>query len=210
MPTAALLAGIARFQHQVRDDPELLERFALQEQEPSVLFISCSDARVPPELITSAQTGDLFVARNVANIVPPYGSGDMGMGAIIEYAVLQLRVEHIVVCGHTDCGGIKAMDRPVDWRSEPHIARWIEYARPAKTKTEASGLPGDQHHLTTVRENVLLQLDHLRSYDPVREGERGGSLRLHGWVYRLETASFEEFKADGDVWMPLLQDVEDL
>jgi len=209
MPTSALLAGISRFQDQVRDDPELLERFALQEQNPSVLFISCSDARVPPELITSAQTGDLFVTRNVANIVPPYGSGDMGMGAVIEYAVLHLRVQHIVVCRHTDCGGIKALDSPVDWSSEPHIARWIEYARSAKTKTEVSGLPSDRHHLTTVRENVLLQLGHLRSYDPIPDGERDGNLRLHGWVYRLETASFEVFQVDSDVWMPLVQDAEE-
>lgn len=210
MPTLDLLAGISRFQDRVRADPELLERIVTQKQEPSVLFISCSDARVPPELITSAQTGELFVTRNVANIVPPYGSGDMGIGAVVEYAVLHLEVEHLVVCGHTDCGGIKALKSQVDWSNEPHIARWIEHARPAQTKIEASGLPSEQRHLGTVRENVLLQLDNLRSYDPVRKGERSGALELHGWVYRLESASFEVYDAEGAGWMPLVQDAEDL
>ena len=210
MPTLDLLAGISRFQDRVRADPELLERTVTHKHEPSVLFISCSDARVPPELITSAQTGELFVTRNVANIVPPYGSGDMGIGAVIEYAVLHLQVEHLVICGHTDCGGIKALDSPVDWSNEPHIARWIEHARPAQTKIEASGLPSEQRHLGTVRENVLLQLDNLRSYDPVRAGERAGALTLHGWVYHVESASFEGYDPEDAVWTPLVQDAGDL
>ncbi len=210
MPTSKLLAGISRFQDRVRADPELLERIATQKQEPNVLFISCSDARVPPELITSTQTGELFVTRKIANIVPPYGSGDMGIGAVVEYAVLHLQVEHVVICGHTDCGGIKALESQVDWSNEPHIARWIEHARPARTKIEASGLPSEQRHLGTVRENVLLQLENLRSYDPVRKGERSGALQLHGWVYRLESAFFEVYDAEVAGWLPLVQDAEDL
>jgi carbonic anhydrase len=206
MPTLDLLAEIHRSEAGVRAEPELLEPIVTHQQEPSVLFISCSDARVPPELLTRAAAGDLFVMRNVANIVPPYGSGDMGIGAVIEYAVHRLKVKHLVVCGHTDCGGIKALETHVDWSNEPHIARWIEHARPAQTKVEASGLPDEQRHLNTVRENVLLQLDHLRSYDPVRKGERSGVLRLHGWVYHLESASFEAYSPEGAVWAPLVED----
>jgi carbonic anhydrase len=154
-------------------------------------------------LITGADPGDLFVTRNVGNIVPPYGTGEMGVGAIVEYAVLHLRVKHIVILGHTDCGGIKALDSLPDWNREPHIARWIEHARPAKTAVEASGLPAEERHEATVRENVLLQLEHLRSYDPVREGERAGELTLHGWVYHLETGSIEAHDPETGQWNPL-------
>ncbi|MFC2036775.1 carbonic anhydrase [Chloroflexota bacterium] len=182
-----------------------------------VLFITCSDYRIPPDLLTRIKPDELFVTRTVANIVPPFGTGEMAVGAVVEYAVLHLHVEHCVVMGHTDCGGIKALDHPVDWSREPHIARWIEHARPAKTKVEASGFPeaatgpssaGSSaelrtgRHLATVRENVLLQLEHLRSYDPVREGERAGELTLHGWVYHLETGEVEAWSPEAEDWTP--------
>jgi carbonic anhydrase len=183
---------------------ELFERLASQGQAPEVLVIGCSDSRVPTELLTQLDPGDLFVMRNIANIVPPYGTGEMSVGAVIEYAVLHLHVPHIVILGHTDCGGIQALDQPPDWSREPHMARWIEHARPARTKVEASGLPEEQYHLATVRENVLLQLEHLRSYDPVRAGERAGELEVHGWVYHLETGVFEAHDPQSESWNPLV------
>lgn len=203
MPTPKLLAGIGQFRDHVRENRERFEHLATGGQSPEVLFITCSDSRVVPALITGADPGDLFVTRNVGNLVPPYGTGEMSVGAVVEYAVIHLQVEHVVVCGHTDCGGIKALDAPPDWSREPHIARWIEHARPAKTKVEAAGLAPEERHLATVRENVLLQLEHLRSYDPVREGERAGTLALHGWVYHLETGSVETFDPLGRTWTTL-------
>jgi carbonic anhydrase len=205
MPTPKILARISQFRDYYRENRDLFKDLETQGQAPKVLFIACSDSRVPPELITSAEVGDLFVARNVANIVPPYGTGQMSIGADIEYAVLHLRVEHIVLCGHTDCGGIKALHASLDWSREPHMARWIEYARPAQTKVGASGLPEGERHLATVRENVLLQLEHLRSYDPVREGEKAGTLTLHGWVYHLEMGTFQVHDAETGTWVPLGQ-----
>jgi carbonic anhydrase len=168
-----------------------------------VLFIGCSDARVPIGLLAQIDPGALFVTRNIANIVPPYGTGQMGTGAVIEYAVLHLHVKHIVIVGHTDCGGIKALDQTPDRSRTPHIARWIEHARPAKTKVEASGLPEEDRHLATVRENVLLQLNNLRSYDPVRESERSEELALHGWVYHIEAGRLEAYDPDANSWEPL-------
>ena len=202
MPTPELLAGIGQFQTHFREHQELYEQLATQGSGAEVLFIGCSDSRVPIELLTMADPGELFVARNVGNIVPPYGIGETAMGAVIEYAVRHLHVKHIVVSGHTDCAGIKALDAPADWSREPHLARWIEHARPAKTKVEASGLPEEVCHLATVRENVLLQMEHLRSYDPVREAERAGSLTLHGWVYHLETGTFQACVAATGRWTP--------
>jgi carbonic anhydrase len=128
----------------------------------------------------------------------------MGTAAAIEYAVSHLRVRHILIVGHTDCGGILALDEAPDWVRAPHVARWIEHARPAKTKIDASGLPEEVRHLATVRENVLLQLENLRSYDPVREGERAGSLKLHAWVYRLENGTLERYEPESESWRPLL------
>jgi carbonic anhydrase len=203
MPTPKILAGIGRFQEQFEQNQELYERLAAQGQSPEVMFIGCSDSRVPSELLAQVEPGDLFVCRNVANIVPPMGTGEMSVGADVEFGVLHLGVKHVVVNGHTDCGGIKALDAPVDWSREPHIARWIEHARPAKTKVEAHGLPEEERHLAIVRENVLLQLEHLRSYDPVRAGERVGTLALHGWVYHLETGAFERYEPTTGEWRPV-------
>ncbi len=199
MPTPKILEGIARFQKEFAARREWYEHLA-KGQDPKVLFVTCSDSRVAPELITGAEAGDLFVARSIANIVPPYGTGAIGVGAVIEYAVLHLQMEHIVVCGHTDCGGIKALDVQLDLSREPHIARWLDNARPAKTKVEASGVPPEERHLATVRENVLLQLEHLRSYDPVREAEQEGRIRLHGWVYHLEDGQIEAYDPDKGEW----------
>lgn len=203
MPTPKILAGIAKFRGYYEQNRELFERLATQGQSPEVLFIGCSDSRVPSEVLTRIEPGDLFVTRNIANIVPPYGTGEMAVGSVLEYAILHLHVKHIVILGHTDCGGLKALDQPPDWSHEPHLARWIEHARPAKTKVEASGLPEEARALATVRENVLLQLEHLRSYDPVRAGERAETLTLHGWVYHLETGIFEAHNPHAGTWTAL-------
>ena len=203
MPTDRILAGIGRFRAYFQENQELFELLAHEGQAPQALFIGCSDSRVPPEAITQHDPGDLFVTRNPGNIVPPYGTGQTDIGAVVEFAVLRLNVRHIILCGHTDCGGIRALDQAVDWIREPHIARWIEHARPAKTQIEASGLPEEEWHLATVRANVLLQLENLRSYDPVRTGEKTGALALHGWVYHLETGTIEAYDSETRSWSPV-------
>jgi carbonic anhydrase len=202
MATPEIRAGIAQFQESFRQDAELYERLAVHGQAPEALVIACCDSRVSPELITSANLGDLFVVRTLGNVVPPFGSGQMGVGAAIEFGVLELQVRHIILCGHTDCGGILALDAPPDWSRRSHLARWVEHALPAKTQVEASGVPQKERHLAVVRQNVLLQLEHLRSYDPVREGERVGTLTLHGWVYHLETGAIEAYDEETGSWAP--------
>ena len=203
MPTDRIRAGVGRFREYFEENRELFELLAAEGQAPQALFICCSDSRVAPEWLTQSDPGDLFVTRNVGNIVPPYGSGQTSIGAVIEFAVLQLAVRHIILCGHTDCGGIRALDQPADCWGQPHLARWIEYARPARTQVEASGLPEEDRHLAAVRANVLLQLENLRSYDPVRAGERAGALTLHGWVYHLEAGIIEACDSETGSWSPL-------
>jgi carbonic anhydrase len=203
MPTERIFKGVQRSRARFQADRDALARPVAEAQAPQVLFIACSDSRVSPELLTSAERGDLFVLRTLANLVPPYGTGEVGPAAVVEYAVLHLHVGHLVLCGHTDCGGIKALDSPADWSREPHIARWLEQARWAQTRVQARGVPDAERHLAIVRENVLLQIEHLRSYDVVRECEQAGTLALHGWVYRLETGAIESFEAETNSWTEL-------
>jgi carbonic anhydrase len=203
VPTPKIMNGLGRFQAYYLENTDLFERLATEGQSPEVLFIGCSDSRVVPELMTGAEPGDLFITRNVGNIVPPYGTGEIGVGAVVEYAVLELHVKHAVICGHTDCGGIKALQSLPDWSREPHIARWIEHARPAQTRVEASGIAPEERHLAIVRKNVLLQMEHLRSYDAVRSGEGADTLALHGWVYHVDTGEIEAYDPASGTWSVL-------
>jgi carbonic anhydrase len=203
LPTPKILNGVRQFQDHFQADRDRLVRLATEGQSPQVLFFGCSDSRVAPELVTGAELGDLYVVRTTGNLVPPYGTGEVGVGCAIEHAILHLRVRHVVVCGHTYCGCLAALDSPPDWSREPHFSRWIELARPAKTRAEAGGLPAEELPLAVARENVLLQLENVRSYDPVREGERAGKVTLHGWVYHLETGQIEAYDAGSGAWGPV-------
>ena len=178
------------------NEQELLDSLAQYGQSPDAMFIGCSDSRVVSELLTGARPGALFVARVVANIVPPYGTGQNAVGAAVEYAVLHLKVKDLIVCGHTDCGGINALDHPVDMAAEPAIASWIEFARPAQSRVDAQGLTGEARHQSIVEENVLLQLENLKTYDAVRRALAEERLELHGWVYDLAGLQIRYYDAD--------------
>lgn len=174
---------------------DLLDSLARQGQFPDAMFIGCSDSRVVPEPLTGARPGDLFVVRVMANIVPPFGTGQNAVGASVEYAVQHLKVKHLIVCGHTDCGGIKALDNPVDMAAEPALANWIEFARPAQTQIDAQGLTDDARHQAIVEENVLLQLENLQTYAAVHRALAENRLELHGWVYHLAEQQFRFYNA---------------
>ena len=179
-----------------QEHAELFAALSSKGQSPQILFIGCDDSRVIPEAIIGARPGDLFVLRVIANIVPPYGTGERAVGATLEYAVRYLKVQHIVICGHTDCGGIAALDVHPDQLYEPHLARWVEYARPAQTQVDARGVDPDARHRAIVEQNVLLQMENLRTYDPVRQVLEAGELALHGWVYDLSSGRISYWDAD--------------
>ncbi len=167
------------------DEQDLLETLAQRGQSPDVMFIGCSDSRVVPEALLGARPGDLFAVRVVANIVPPQIAGQYAVGAAIEYAILHLKVKHLIVCGHTDCGGIKALDRPPAMTAEPSIAGWLKFARPAQKKVDGRGAAGADRHQAIVEENVLLQLENLQTHPAVRDALAHQQIELHGWVYNL-------------------------
>ncbi len=165
---------------------ELLEKLATEGQSPEALFIGCSDSRVVPEQLFGARAGDLFMLRNIANIIPPYEHSDMGITAVLEYAVRHLHVPHIIICGHTDCGGVKGLDTQLDAEAEPALAGWIEFARPAQQAVDADEKLAEwERHRAIVERNVVQQWRHIRTYPFVLAALEANQLELHGWVYYL-------------------------
>lgn len=204
MPTDKLLSGHREFrERKFASDKEVFARLAEKGQSPKVLWIGCSDSRVIPEQITGAEAGELFMMRNIANIVPPSGAGSDASGAVIEYAVRHLRVSHIVICGHTECGGIGALEGSIDASKEPHIARWMEWARPARKPVDESGIPEADRYLGTIKANVLLQQENLHSHGCVRGGIDAGKLATHAWLYNIRRGEILAHDPRSNEWAVL-------
>ncbi len=194
-----LLVGVARFQAEVF--PLEREHFAslADQQDPMALFITCSDSRVVPNLITQTKPGELFLCRDVGNIVPAHGSVYGGVSATIEYAVSVLKVEHIVVCGHFDCGAMRCLLQPDALKDLPSVAGWLAHAEAAR-RTVVEAHPGatiDELMPLLVEQNVVSQLANLRTHPAVAARVTTGQLRLHGWTYRIETGDVHVY--DGDI-----------
>ena len=181
-----LLEGLRRYQ---RDHlPQLRERFAklaAEGQTPTTLFIGCSDSRLLPNLLTDSGPGEIFMVRNVGNFVPPFedDAGFHGVSAAIEFGVLTLGVTDIVVCGHSDCGAIRALYQQPEQLS-PHVKSWLELGRPAMT----SVIQDEREKLTqTEKLSIIVQLERLLSFPMVRERVEAGKLTLHGWYFVIAT-----------------------
>ncbi|HPH53148.1 MAG TPA: carbonic anhydrase [Bacteroidales bacterium] len=163
------------------------------EQKPHTLFIGCSDSRVVPHMLTNSLAGDLFVVRNIANLVPFYETETkkfVATSAVIEYAVLELKVENIVVCGHSNCGGCGALYMGKELDKLHHTKKWLELAQPVKEiveeKIAKKKIPLEKREEYTEKMNVVLQLRHLMRYPYIRSRVRAGKLTLYGWYYSIE------------------------
>jgi carbonic anhydrase len=201
-----LLDGIRDFHQRVR--PGYRERFAhlALGQSPDCLFVACSDSRVVPNLFASTDPGDLFVLRNVGNIVPPAGATDgaVSPGAAVEFATMGLGVRDIVVCGHSSCGAMRAA-LTGELPPGEHLAAWLAFATPSLGRAEAAvgvGLPPEDR-LSQL--NVLQQLDHLRTYAPVASREAAGTIRLHAWWFDLANAEVLAFDAAENSFLPIVR-----
>ncbi|MEU2536856.1 carbonic anhydrase [Streptomyces iakyrus] len=167
-------------------------------QYPEALFITCSDSRVIPAMITGARPGEIFELRNAGNIVPPYGRpGACGEAATIEYALEVLGVQDIVVCGHSHCGAMGALKSGDDLSALPGVDAWLRIARPELTSVLESA-PDDPSLPEVSQGNVVNQLAALRSYPVVRQRLDSGRLRLHGWYYEVDTGFVYELGDEGD------------
>jgi carbonic anhydrase len=160
-------------------------------QHPTTLFIGCSDSRLVPYLLTGTGPGELFLVRNVGAFVPPYdgSAGFHGTAAAIEFAVLNLQVVRIVVCGHSHCGGIRALYGGVP-EAAKNLAQWLELGREAALPVAE---PGPEVLRRTEQRAVVLQLERLMDYPMVRERVEAGQLSLHGWHYVIEDGEVHVF-----------------
>lgn len=197
-----LVEGIHHFRsNYFAENQSLFARLASNGQSPETLFITCSDSRVVPNLITNSAPGDLFIVRNVGNIVPAVSRGVIGgVAAAIEYAVQVLEVQNIVICGHTQCGAIDAILEPERTRHLDFVSRWLGESAtiPALLREKYAHLTGEERLVAAAEENVLVQLENLRSYTFVSQRLEEGKLKLAGWVFKIATA--QVFSYD-----PLLQ-----
>jgi len=195
-----LLNGIVQFKREDFEQHKELFQNLGTAQKPHTLFIACSDSRVDPNLITKTLPGELFIIRNIANLVPPYRETAefVATTAAIEYAVVFLEVEHIIVCGHSNCGGCNACLRPPEYlETTPHTKKWLELAHPVRDRVlEAFGEnePAAREWMME-QENVVEQLKHLLTYPYIREKVKAKKLTLDGWHYIIETG--EVFQYDG-------------
>lgn len=194
--------GVLKFQNEVFPDKKALFERLSQGQSPEALFITCSDSRIETGMMTQTDPGELFICRNAGNIVPPHTNQTGGMTASIEFASAVLKVPHIVVCGHTECGAMKgAMDLHKDANSLdalPHVREWLGFSRAAVDIVDAmGGGKSDADKMKMLLEqNVVLQLQHLRTHPTVALRMAQGDLELHGWVYDIATGAVDAFDED--------------
>jgi len=188
-------AGVVKFQSEVYPAKKDLFEELSQGQSPEALFITCSDSRIETAMITQTEPGELFLCRNAGNIVPPHTSHTGGMTASIEFAVAALNVPHIVVCGHTECGAMKGAMNPEGLDSLPHVREWLSYSKAAVDVVNEIGKGADDkaRMKMLLEQNVILQLQHLRTHPTVAVRLAKGDLELHGWVYDIKTGDVQAY-----------------
>jgi carbonic anhydrase len=187
-----LLGGVSRFQkHVYPKHQDLFEKLALG-QRPEALFITCSDSRIDPSLLTQTKPGELFICRVIGNIVPPYPDAVGGVSATIEYAVGVLQVPIVIVCGHTDCGVMKGALNPDALKDYPNVTHWLRYAQ-----VEHRDL------LSLTESNVVAQLKNLRTHPTVAARLEEGDLALHGWVYHIGPGEVTAYSEETGKFQPL-------
>ena len=199
-----LIAGFRKFQEEAYPTREALFQSLAHQQSPGTLFITCSDSRVVPELLTQREPGDLFVIRNAGNIVPSFGPEPGGVSATVEYAVAALGVADIVICGHSDCGAMTAIAHDHDLGHLPAVCNWLHHADAAKAVNGAHHHGSDAEKLDgMVRENVVAQLANLRTHPSVALALSQGRVRLHGWVYDIASGSIDALDDASGRFVPL-------
>jgi carbonic anhydrase len=204
---AELKAGIRKFRTEVYPKNKATYLKAVSEpQRPHALFITCADSRLDPESITQSGTGDIFVTRNIGNLVPAYGEMMGGVSAVVEYAVTGLKVQHVVICGHSDCGAMKALVRPESLADMPAVRNWMNNAAAAMSVAKSMAKKDERPSEFVKRlteENVLLQLQHLRTHPSVAGAMARGELTVSGWVYDIGKGEVRISEDGGRLFQPV-------
>ncbi|SCY73291.1 carbonic anhydrase [Rhizobium sp. NFACC06-2] len=190
---ANLSKGISHFRGSVFPEHSALYRkLAREGQQPQALMISCADSRVMPETITQSGPGELFVCRNAGNIVPPFQTANGGVSSAIEYAVVALGISDVIVCGHSDCGAMKGLCHPELLGPMPNVAAWLKHSHAAYSivcEAYPTNLGEKDRIRAVAMENVVVQLDHLRTHPSVAAKLATNEVSLHGWFFDIETGS---------------------
>ncbi|MFL6447649.1 MAG: carbonic anhydrase [Bryobacteraceae bacterium] len=200
-----LIEGIKKFRTDVFPEHSGLFSKLASGQTPQALFITCADSRIVPDLITQTKPGDLFICRTVGNLIPPHGQGDGGVACAIEYAVTALKVSNVIVCGHSDCGAMKALLHPEATESLPQTRSWLRYGEAAREVVHGSGLAiSDAEQLSAlVEENVVTQLEHLKTHPSVAARLARGNLQLYGLVYSIHTGEIASYDSALERFIPV-------
>jgi len=200
-----LYKGIHKFQESYFKKQEEFFRRLSKEQKPDILFITCADSRIDPTLVTQSKPGELFIVRNVGNIIPPFEAikDKNSVAAALEFAVLTLKVTDIIVCGHSNCGamGMLYEDEQV-LNHLPHVKEWLELSTPVRdivlkhygTATE------EIRQRVTEEENILFQLHNIQTYPFVKKALDERTVYLHGWYYNIGTGSIYSYNTEEDVF----------
>ncbi|MBM7342113.1 carbonic anhydrase [Pantoea coffeiphila] len=199
-----IIEGFLKFQKNAFPERVKLFKNLANQQSPRALFISCSDSRLVPELVTQREPGDLFVIRNAGNIVPSYGPEPGGVSASVEYAVAALQVNDIVICGHSDCGAMTAIATCKCLDHMPAVSSWLRYADSARVVNEARQHADQSTKVASmVRENVIAQLANIQTHPSVRLALEEGRVTLHGWIYDIESGRIDAFDSRSGTFMSL-------
>jgi len=183
---------------------DLIEELA-QGQHPRALIVCCSDSRVGPELLTNAEPGEIFVIRNAGNIIPPYGATNGGEGASIEYAVEALGIRNIVVCGHSHCGAMKGLLKLNTLEEKmPLVYNWLKHAEATRLliKENYTHLEGEELLNATIAENVLTQIENLKTYPSVHSKLYDNTLKIYAWIYDMDRGEVWAYDAEKHAYIP--------
>ncbi len=204
-PIRRLLEGVRRFHDTEFPRDHIIFEHLASGQHPHTLFITCADSRIVPELITQTAPGELFVLRNIGNIVPPYRDSPCEITAVLEFACTHLRVSEIVVCGHSDCGAMKALQAPAMTEHMPAVATWLRNAAHVWDAVEATApeLEGAEECQALVAQNVRAQLANLRTHPAVAARLAERNIDIHGWVYDIGAGSIKVFDAEERELLPM-------
>lgn len=200
-----LYKGIHNFQQSYFEKEEDFFKRLSDSQTPEVLFITCSDSRVDPNLVTQSKPGELFIVRNVGNIIPPYDAikDKSSVAAAVEFAVLVLKVSDIIVCGHSNCGAMNALCMEESKFTEmPHLKEWLKIADPVKdiVRNFYADSPAELRQQITEEENVLAQLRNIQTYPFVIKALKEGTLHLHGWYYDIGTGEIHSYNPETEIF----------
>jgi carbonic anhydrase len=208
-----LISGLQTFRASyVSTHRDLLEQLK-QGQTPRVLFITCSDSRIDPNLLTQTDIGELFVIRNAGNIIPPYGAANGGEGATIEYAIHALGIKDIVICGHSHCGAMKGLLQLGRLEEQmPLVYEWLKHTEATRrlVSESYSDFDGEELLEITIAENVITQIENLKTYPIVHSRLHQGKLNIYGWIYMIETGEVLAYDPVNHVYIPPQSQIVDV